>query len=567
MSLQIARTLAQALTDGITTPIDPVALGAARDGVQLLGLRGLDRVLAACLEHAGRPLPADFEPAIDRIRRLAHECQESGSVTVFEKADRDLAALAAELEGQEWSESGTADAPRPAVATLRVADALDDIALAGEDSRTLAQRLRVTAPVAAALRAALDWLAPAAVNRSGVRLYGEPSLLEVRLEAIDPGALEGAQRVIAAAGGNLGPVIEPDGRLSGGWMIRVPTFAPRATYLMVEQGPLRLALPWHSVLRIAMVPAASLRDRGHVLDAPVLGVLAPSSPSALEHPLVLIGHGVKRAYLMADRLVWRLMADPQNTESPSPSPKLDGCVRTEEGESYCRLDPARALESIETQVRWEPARAAQPRRGQAVLTESDVEPLPSPASAPAPVVDSRARAASTGEPASPDASSSGSTASATAIVTALPTPPAASPTPESKPAAAVADVAPARPRVLVADDSLTARLFLGRMLDKLGVEVETVPRASALLARLGEPWSLVVTDCDLPDASGVEWLLSVRDQLVARSSPAKLAVLIRDGADLDVARAAGIDETLLKPFDRASVAALLERAGLGGASG
>ena len=79
----------------------------------------------------------------------------------------------------------------------------------------------------------------------------------------------------------------------------------------------------------------------------------------------------------------------------------------------------------------------------------------------------------------------------------------------------------------------------------------------------------MVTDCDLPDASRRRrWLLSVRDQLVARSSPAKLAVLIRDGADLDVARAAGrIDETLLKPFDRASVAALLERAGLGGASG
>jgi hypothetical protein len=386
MSLQIARTLAQALIDGIKTPIDPVALAAARDGVQLLGLRGLDRVLAACLEHAGRPLPADYDPVLDRIRRLTHECQESGNVSVFEKADRDLAALAAELEGQEWSESGTADAPRPAVATLRVADALDDIALAGEDSRTLSQRLRVIAPVAAALRAALDWLAPAAVNRSGVRLYGEPSLLEVRLEAIDPAALEAAQRVIASAGGNLGPVIEADGRLSGGWMIRVPTFAPRATYLMVEQGPLRLAIPWHSVLRIAMVPAATLRDRGHVLEAPVLGVLAPSSPSALEHPLVLIGHGVKRGYFKADRLVWRLMADPQQTEGPSPSPKLDGCVRTEEGECYWRLDPARALESIETQVRWEPARGTPPRRGTAVLAESDVEPLPSPISAPAPVV-------------------------------------------------------------------------------------------------------------------------------------------------------------------------------------
>ena len=76
----------------------------------------------------------------------------------------------------------------------------------------------------------------------------------------------------------------------------------------------------------------------------------------------------------------------------------------------------------------------------------------------------------------------------------------------------------------------------------------------------------MITDCDFPDASGVEWLRSVRDQLIARSSPAKLAVLIRDGADLDVARAAGIDETLLKPFDRASVATLLRRVGLGEAS-
>src|SRR6185503_15621610 len=51
-------------------------------------------------------------------------------------------------------------------------------------------------------------------------------------------------------------------------------------------------------------------------------------------------HGLKRAWLVADRLIWRLMADPCENEWGSPSEGLVETVCTDEGEVFWRVEPA-----------------------------------------------------------------------------------------------------------------------------------------------------------------------------------------------------------------------------------
>jgi len=90
--------------------------------------------------------------------------------------------------------------------------------------------------------------------------------------------------------------------------------------------------------------------------------------------------------------------------------------------------------------------------------------------------------------------------------------------------------------------------------------VSTAATSTELFALLPRTeWTVLLTDLELPDGGGPEWLRTVMDAAKARSRPVHVVALVRDGGDLDVARAAGVDDTLLKPFARESLTALLAR--------
>jgi CheY-like chemotaxis protein len=607
MRRAIARTLTVAVRATLSPEAPPKAYEAARDAAQVLGLAGLDRAIRACSEHAGRTRPADVVALIDRLRRLTEESDASGDLSVFERLDAELVALAEELAAYEWDvPAGPDDDETAAVPTMTVAQVLEDVTLVGDDSRRMASRLRLTATVAATLRASLDWLMPTAIDARSVRIHGEPSLVELRLDAVNPSGLGPAHRVLSAVGGNLGPAIEPEGP-EGGWIIRVPSFAARPTYLMVMQGGIRLALPWHSVLRLRMAGAADARGDMRGLDYPTLEFFATPASPASEYPLVLVGHGLKRAWLVADRLIWRLMADPCESPALPPAPGLAETVRTDEDEVYWRAEPGRLLRRVDVP-------AAPPRRGvtqdppaetppPSSLGEDHVQPAHTPSSAEEPVVEARPVPQAT--PAeggaalesptptvamsptltvaeSPSPTTSESPTSAVAVsptltaaespastvapppslspTVASPLSPAAAPaTPSSsRPTSSPASRVERRPRALVAEDSLTARIFLSRLLDQQGFVTESVPSAAQLLERLVEgPWSVVMVDVDLPDDRGAAWLEHVRQV----ASGSAVVALVRDAAEGDSARQAGVSETLEKPFDRTSLVALLARLG------
>ena len=552
---EIALGLARALERALASGAPASAIGEARDAVQVLSLPGLDRLLEVLVPHAGRPWPAELSPVIERVRRVAAESASEGDVAAFRRADADLAALAAEAESITWSAPPGEDAGETAVATVDAADALAELPIEGASPRGV----RLTPRVAAALRAAVDWLVGEGGPRRPLRVAAEDSVLEVTCESVHPGGLKPAHEVISAVGGSLGP---PSGagegpHPPGSCRVRVPAFSARSLYLLVVQGGVRLAVPWHAVLRVHVLAAAELesRERG-IGGTMVLPEIAPSSEPLDERPVVLIAHGIKRGYLVADRLVWRMPAETVEEPGAPPAPGLERAVRAEEGEIYWVADPAKLLAVVPLPPLPEPrsSRRASPPAEDAPrprmpeprakppeplrLEDADVEALPLE-------FEDLPREAAPTPPAGPQALSS--------VTEAPPAPPKRVVSEASVRAEAPQPAVP-KLRVLVAEDSLTARIFLTRMLEQHGFEVTAVARASELSARLDAgPWALLFVDTELPDASGPEALKA------ASRASAPLVALVRDRHDVEVASAAGVSRVLRKPFDPDELDALLTR--------
>ncbi len=473
--------------------------------------------------------------------------------------------------------------------------------------------VRLTPAVAAALRAALDWLGGEAGFARPLRARADDAALELVLEHLDGRALRPAGTTLAAVGGSVGRVEST--RPDAPWMVRVPWQAAREQYLMVVEGDLPVALPWSAVIHIVMAGAEELAAGLSAPRAPALGSAAGEAPGEAatgELPVVLLGHGIKRGYYVADRLVWRLPAVPVETVDPPPLAGLTHAVQTEEGDCYWVADPAWLLASVaDPALDVPPPPAPSPA---SVLVEADVDPIalaladveplhdPAPPRVSAPV-------AAPARPTAPEPPAVSPAPEPVAPPTAPPAePPAASPAPKRvappPPPAAAPPAAPAAARVepppppppaqpaappaparvapapasvpvpsaagfraaLIAEDSLTASIFLARLLEQQGFLVRTVDRADALAAELARgDWALVCVDVELPDGRGREHLRAAREAheraQAARPTPGALVALVRDAEDVAEAKAAGISRTLRKPFDRGALEQLLARVG------
>lgn len=584
LALALASTLEPAL--GFSASVEEIQ--AARDAAQVVMLPGLDRSLAACASHAGAPWPEEILPLVERLRRLVHESVSGGSLEPMVAADGELGALAAEVESIEWSESSGTVLGGAVVATLGLGDVLEDLAVPANGTRESLDRVRLIPPVAAALRAALDWLTNDGHGPHPVEVLVEDSSLTLTFEGIVGAGLRPAENVIADVGGSLGPVEsgETPGDGDPAFMVRVPRHVARPSYLMLLQGDLRLAIPWHAVLKIRMRPGPDpgAERAGREVAHPVLPRIAASTQSIAEQPMVLVAHGLKRAFLCADRLVWRLQATGFETERIAPFEGLSRAVRTEDGEAYWLAEPRWLLAGID--LPWqEPAPEAAPANlPLRVLTRENVEPL-GPVLA---VVQAGARSVlalplepgSIGEGATEDvvagegtvftqetaaettsvAIDAGAFAETTASAAASPEDPALSVGPvgtiEIAPVSGA--LATGRRRVLIAEDSITARIFLGRMLQQLGAEVEGTGRAAELVQAMEEhDWWAFLLDVELPDSHGQSDLEALVARLRDHSPRAHLVALVRDDSDRRLAVAAGIDRFLLKPFDLHSVDRLM----------
>jgi len=117
--------------------------------------------------------------------------------------------------------------------------------------------------------------------------------------------------------------------------------------------------------------------------------------------------------------------------------------------------------------------------------------------------------------------------------------------------------------VVVADDSISVRKFVGRMLEKAGYRVKLAAdglEASEIVAQFG--CHLVITDLEMPRMNGYELIAHLRQDPIARRIPV-LVVTSRAGAKhRDRAMKEGASGFLTKPVQEdqllATVAGLME---------
>ena len=577
---EITRGVVEALRPALSADASAITRLAARDVAQLLGLTGLEAALAVCESHVGQPRPRDIEHLADRITRVADAAESAGSLAAFISADPELQSMASHLEQVVWDAPSTAS---PA-ATYAVLDQLGGLSF--DPTEGLANA-RVAAPVAAALRAALDWLG--VDDRVRTRVSVQDSALELSVRVPFEAGLAPAGAVLASVDGSLGAT--DDER----WALRLPLATARPSFLLVRQGHVGLALPWHAVARLRMLRET---ERAQLAE-PMLPPLSPFGEAGGERPAALIALGLRRAWFMADRIVWRIVAEAEDADIASPVAGLTQMITVDDEHRYWVVDPAMLLRGVES-IRV-PAPAPRPRAS-LLLGEEHVQRIDAAPSAPSMAVAERSAPAPVSVQAPPMVTpvedpfavlddllpSIGSE-----VPEALPTKRPASFTPTieilhpeellgpcestvphsvtavtaviAAPARlGVADVAPLEPilprprRALVVDDSLVARIFLTRMLEQRGFPVVTAENSAELWAELGsQSFGVVFVDVCLPDARGRAHLERVLDVRASSREPFAVVVLTRDHDDELVAEGAGARLMLRKPFESVALDQLL----------
>jgi chemosensory pili system protein ChpA (sensor histidine kinase/response regulator) len=122
-----------------------------------------------------------------------------------------------------------------------------------------------------------------------------------------------------------------------------------------------------------------------------------------------------------------------------------------------------------------------------------------------------------------------------------------------------------RPRVLLVDDSLSVRKFVGQMLDKAGFDVTTANDGAEALARLGErEFDVMVTDLEMPRLNGYELLEDVRRRPSTRDLPVVILTTRSGAKHQSLARQLGINHYVTKPVSEEEFVRLIESLTLGG---
>jgi two-component system, OmpR family, response regulator len=570
---EMARGLGQNVSHVLDESTPSRSVDGARQMAQTFSLHGLDRLLGALAQYAHDAWPSPLRPVVERLQRAAAECARSGQVDVFRRMDDELGMMARAIERVPLARSqGAAPGhprtapPQPEATAVPLADVLEGMPT-GQGSAELLRRVSLRPSVAGALRAALDWLVGGSAARMRMWLSSDGSALDVICEGIAYTGIQPAADVLTSVGAHLGPT----GERPGAWTVRVPICAERETYLMLEQDELQIAVPWHAVVRVRLIPTDTVEMMLRRQALPVLAPLAVSSRRMTEQPVVVVALGLKRACLVADRLVWRMSAESAAAPGAPPAEGIGRVVRSDDGEQHWVLEPSWLLRSV-----------AAPVLGQATSRGSASPGASAPTSpaagtpvtrAPIPFPDPTG-ARSTAEPlASPLAALGPESVEALEVTEESPaagTPGAQASLPEPATEAEVSgDAAPlgaaeapaagtqAPRRALVAEDSIAARIYLVRLLEQQGFDVHAVATAAELQEALAEgPWTLICADGGLPDGRGGEFL----SELVGSSTGAGPAIvaLVADADEESAARAAGVRATLRKPFDREALDRLLD---------
>ena len=126
-------------------------------------------------------------------------------------------------------------------------------------------------------------------------------------------------------------------------------------------------------------------------------------------------------------------------------------------------------------------------------------------------------------------------------------------------AAARARREPQGRRVLLVDDSVSIRKFVGQMLERAGFEVLTATDGAEALRRLAESSvDAVITDLEMPRVSGYELIEDMRSRAATRVLPVVVLTTRAGAKHVSLARRLGITHYVTKPVDEDAFVRLVD---------
>jgi chemosensory pili system protein ChpA (sensor histidine kinase/response regulator) len=126
-------------------------------------------------------------------------------------------------------------------------------------------------------------------------------------------------------------------------------------------------------------------------------------------------------------------------------------------------------------------------------------------------------------------------------------------------AAASLDTADRRPTVMLVDDSVSIRKFVGQMLEKAGFQVVTaIDGQDALEQLLDRTVDVVVTDLEMPRVNGYALIEDLRRRPATREVPVIVMTTRAGDKHADLARRLGVRHYITKPVDEQSFVRVVE---------
>jgi chemosensory pili system protein ChpA (sensor histidine kinase/response regulator) len=115
------------------------------------------------------------------------------------------------------------------------------------------------------------------------------------------------------------------------------------------------------------------------------------------------------------------------------------------------------------------------------------------------------------------------------------------------------------PRVLLVDDSISIRKFVGQMLERAGFLVVTATDGAEARERLGEiSVDAVITDLEMPRLNGYELVRDLRRRPATREVPVVVLTTRAGDKHVDLARQLGVTHYVTKPVDDSRLVRLLQ---------
>jgi two-component system chemotaxis response regulator CheY len=117
----------------------------------------------------------------------------------------------------------------------------------------------------------------------------------------------------------------------------------------------------------------------------------------------------------------------------------------------------------------------------------------------------------------------------------------------------------AEKRILTVDDSVSVRSLVSSALRQAGFDVVEAVDGADALDKVGGGFDMVITDINMPNIGGIELLGLLRERPDTRFTPVIVLTTESQKNLRDKALAAGASGWIVKPFEPASLVAVVRR--------